>query len=97
LHGSLGYRIKGNVRFTIRLWRALVSAHNQTSSDLTQELLARLSDIRTSGGNEADTRFKVIDDILTSILGWGKNDFVHEERLSEDGQECYLDYLLISH
>jgi hypothetical protein len=89
--GSLGYRIKGNVRFTIRSWRVFVTGHNPTPLDLSQELLARLSDIRTSGGNEADTRFKVIDDILTSILGWEKNDFVHEERLSEDGQESYLD------
>jgi hypothetical protein len=63
-------------------------------SDIAQELLARLSDIRTSGGNEADTRFKVIDDILTLVLGWEKTDFVHEERLSEDGNESYLDYLI---
>jgi hypothetical protein len=56
------------------------------------ELIARLSDIRTSGGNEADTRFKVIDDTLTSILGWDKNDFECEERVSEDGDEFFLDY-----
>jgi hypothetical protein len=42
---------------------------------LALELIARLSDIRTFGGNEADTRFKVIDEILTSILAWDKNDF----------------------
>jgi hypothetical protein len=58
------------------------------------ELIARLSDIRTSGGNEADTRFKVIDDTLTSILGWEKNDFECEERVSEDGNEFFLDYLI---
>lgn len=62
--------------------------------ELIQELITRLSDIRTSGGNEADTRFKIIDDILTSVLGWEKSDFRHEERLSEDGQEGYLDYLV---
>jgi hypothetical protein len=62
--------------------------------NLAQELISRLSDIRTSGGNEADTRFKVIDEILTSILAWDKNDFTHEERLTEDGQESYLDYLI---
>lgn len=71
-----------------------MSDHNQAAPDLAKELLARLSDIRTSGGNEADTRFKVIDDILTSILGWEKNDFLHEERLSEDGKDTYLDYLI---
>lgn len=67
---------------------------NNPQPELTQELIARLSDIRTSGGNEADTRFKIIDEILTSILGWEKTDFHHEERLSEDGQESYLDYLI---
>ena len=61
---------------------------------LALELIARLSDIRTFGGNEADTRFKVIDEILTSILAWDKNDFSHEKRLTEDGQESYLDYLI---
>lgn len=58
------------------------------------ELIIRLSDIRTSAGNEADTRFKVIDDILTSTLEWDKTDFLHEERITEDGGEFYLDYLI---
>jgi len=58
------------------------------------ELIARLSDIRTTGGNEADTRFKVIDDVLLTILGWAKNDFQLEERVSEDGKDFFLDYLV---
>ena len=59
-----------------------------------EELLNRLSDIRTSDGNEADTRFKVIDDVLTSVLGWDKTDFELEERVSEDGADFFLDYLI---
>ncbi|MDO8911800.1 MAG: hypothetical protein Q8N10_17140 [Phenylobacterium sp.] len=59
-----------------------------------RQIADRLSDIRTSGGNEADTRFKVIDDILTSILGWDKTDFTLEERVSEDGADFFLDYLI---
>lgn len=59
-----------------------------------RELVNRLSDIRTNGGNEADTRFKIIDEILCAILGWDKNDFQQEERASEDGSEYFLDYLI---
>lgn len=59
-----------------------------------QELIARLSDIRVCGGNEADTRFKVIDEIITKFLGWKNADFKMEERVSEDGNDFYLDYLI---
>ena len=60
----------------------------------SKELIARLSDIRASGGNEADTRFKVIDDILVDVLGWDKADFETEPRVSEDGADHFLDYLV---
>ncbi|MDP2225945.1 MAG: hypothetical protein Q8J78_00500 [Moraxellaceae bacterium] len=60
----------------------------------SQELILRLSDIRTTAGNEADVRFKVIDDVLTHLLGWEKTDFEHEERVSEDGKDFFLDYLI---
>lgn len=60
----------------------------------SQELILRLSDIRTTAGNEADVRFKVIDDVLTHLLGWEKTDFEHEERVSEDGNDFFLDYLI---
>ena len=59
-----------------------------------KELIERLSDIRTAKGNEADTRFKIIDEVLCSILGWDKNDFQLEERISEDGADFFLDYLI---
>lgn len=61
---------------------------------IAQEIIERLSDIATSGGNEADTRFKVIDTILTEILGWDRNDFKNEDRISEDGQDNFSDYLI---
>jgi len=59
-----------------------------------QEIIERLSDISTTGGNEADTRFKVIDAILEDILGWQKADFKHEDRISEDEQDSFSDYLI---
>lgn len=58
------------------------------------ELIARLSDIRVEGGNEAETRFQVIDKILCGVLGWQDADLTIEKRLSEDGKDEFADYLL---
>lgn len=62
--------------------------------DISNEIITRLSELRTDGGNEADTRFQVIDDILLKILGWEKTDFKMEPRTTEDGTESFLDYLV---
>lgn len=59
-----------------------------------KELINRVSDIRTCAGNEADTRFQVIDEILLGVLGWDKTDFSLEPRITEDEQEGYIDYLI---
>lgn len=58
------------------------------------EIMNRLSEVRVTGGNEADTRFKIIDEILTGVLGWEKTDFQIEPRVSEDGADYFLDYLI---
>lgn len=44
--------------------------------------------------NEAETRLKLIDDILVSVLGWTKEDIKIEERVSEDGTTEFCDYVL---
>jgi hypothetical protein len=62
----------------------------------SQEIINRISDLRTAAGNEAEVRFKVIDDILLHILDWDKADFKVEERLSEDGKDYFIDYLIIT-
>ncbi len=59
-----------------------------------QEIIKRLSDIRAGSGNEADTRFQVIDEVLKHFLGWQAADFKMEERVSEDGADYFLDYLI---
>jgi len=61
---------------------------------MNEEILQRISDIRTGSGNEADTRFQIIDEILLSVLSWEKADFTHEERVSEDGKDNFIDYLI---
>ena len=58
------------------------------------ELILRLSDLKAAGGNEADVRFEVIDDVLTALLGWETADFSHEPRVSEDGKDYFIDYLI---
>jgi predicted type IV restriction endonuclease len=42
--------------------------------------------------NEAETRRKVIDEVLHSVLGWTVDDIQFEERTSEDGTTTFADY-----
>lgn len=47
-----------------------------------------------SNANEAETRLKVIDDVVFSVLGWQKHDVTVEERVSEDGHTRFADYII---
>jgi hypothetical protein len=44
--------------------------------------------------NEAETRLKVIDEIVFNVLGWQKEDVSVEERVSEDGNTRFADYVI---
>ncbi|ACY13634.1 hypothetical protein [Haliangium ochraceum] len=44
--------------------------------------------------NEAETRLKVIDEVLFNVLGWSKDDVSVEERVSEDGETTFADYII---
>ena len=44
--------------------------------------------------NEAETRLKVIDEIIFNVLGWQKDDVSVEERVSEDKRTRFADYLI---
>jgi len=50
--------------------------------------------LKLSDANEAETRLKVIDQILRSVLGWKLEDISVEERCSEDGKISFADYIL---
>lgn len=50
--------------------------------------------LRLSNANEAETRIKVIDETLISVLGWTKDDISVEERISEDGETQFADYVV---
>ncbi len=47
-----------------------------------------------SNANEANTRAKVIDWTLRRVLGWQDDDLQFEERVTEDGNTTFADYLI---
>lgn len=53
-------------------------------------LLAQLPAFRESIQTESDVRLKIVDTVLTSVLGWAKADLLTEERAGAG----YLDYKL---
>lgn len=63
------------------------------SSD-SKELLKAYSNLQLANANEAETRKKLIDKIVEGVLGWNDDDISYEERVSEDGQTTYADYII---
>ena len=58
------------------------------------EIIAQYDHLKLHEGNEAETRLKVINDVLYSVLGWTHSDVHPEERVSEDGSITWADYVL---
>jgi hypothetical protein len=59
-----------------------------------QEILAQYERLVLHEANEAETRLKVINDVLYSVLGWTHADVRVEERVSEDGSTTWADYTI---
>jgi hypothetical protein len=59
-----------------------------------QEIVARYEELRLSDANEAETRLKVINEILYGVLGWTHDDIRVEDRVSEDGNTTFADYVI---
>lgn len=57
-------------------------------------IIEQFEAIKVGNGNEADTRLKIINDVLYGILGWTHPDVHAEERVSEDGATTWADYTL---
>ena len=51
-------------------------------------------ELRLADANEAETRLKVIDEVLFRVLGWDKSDVQIEQRVTEDGATEYADYTI---
>ena len=47
-----------------------------------------------ANANEAETRLKLIDQVITQVLGWEREDLSVEERVTEDGSTQFADYIL---
>lgn len=62
--------------------------------DIISEILVAAEKIDFENANEAETRLKVIDKVLFDILGWTHNDVQVEERVSEDGNTTFADYVV---
>lgn len=56
-------------------------------------ILAQVSEGRIKGFNEAQTRHHIIDPTLFGILGWSTDDGTVEERVTEDGENSFIDYI----
>lgn len=60
----------------------------------TQELLRAYGRLLLHDANEAETRLKVIDQVLFGVLGWMHEDVNVEERTSADGTAQFADYIV---
>lgn len=60
---------------------------------LETELVALAKNLQTDDANEADTRLKIINEVVFNILGWGHEDVRTEQRTTEDGKTQITDYL----
>ena len=58
------------------------------------EIVAQYDHLKLYEANEAETRLKVINDVLYSVLGWRHADVRVEQRVSEDGSTTWADYVL---
>ncbi len=57
-------------------------------------LVRTYGQLQLADKNEAETRLKVIDEVLFEVLGWQKEDVSVEERVSEDGNTRFADYII---
>lgn len=62
---------------------------------ILRELIPVFGRLELANANEAETRKKLIDDLLERVLGWDKDtDISYEERVSDTDKTTYADYAL---
>lgn len=62
--------------------------------DTVNRIIEDARKLNLDSANEAQTRMKIIDEVLYEVLKWTKDDVSVEERVSEDGNTTYADYLV---
>jgi hypothetical protein len=63
-------------------------------SEIINEIVKAHDKLKLYDANEAETRKKLIDKIIEDLLGWSDDDISYEERVSEDGNTTYADYII---
>jgi len=63
-------------------------------SNIHQGIIQLSKKLNDTNANEAETRFQLIDKIILEVLGWTRDDISVEERVTEDGNNTYADYVL---
>lgn len=66
----------------------------QQLESVASNLLTAHARLALGNANEAETRKKLIDKILENILGWDDTDISYEERVSEDQNTTFADYII---
>ncbi|NSM25808.1 hypothetical protein HT094_16660 [Shewanella sp. ZOR0012] len=61
---------------------------------IISDILSISKKLSLYNANEAETRLKIIDKILFEILEWTHEDITVEERVSEDGNTTFADYVV---
>lgn len=59
-----------------------------------EDIRKDISELKIGDANEAQTRQRVIDEIIYELLGWTKDEVIVEQHVSEDGRHSFLDYFL---
>lgn len=62
--------------------------------NVIEQIRSHYKNLKLQDANEAETRLKLINDIIFRILGWGIDDVSVESRVSEDGATKFADYIL---
>ncbi|KHF76915.1 hypothetical protein PJ15_2620 [Acinetobacter sp. neg1] len=62
--------------------------------NIKEEIKTSVASLKVNSSNEAETRRKIIDQILEKILGWNVLDICYEEKVQEDGITKYADYII---
>ncbi len=69
------------------------SADSDLITKLALELIHEASQLQLEDANEAQTRQRLIDEVLYGVLGWRRDEVTVERRVSEDGSDNFIDYI----
>lgn len=63
-------------------------------NESAEKIIDDVKKLLESNANEAETRFRIIDEVIFNILNWTKDDVTVEDRVTEDGKTTFSDYIV---